>query len=123
MAARAVSNTPQQALTLLNDPSYVEAARDFAYRIWKQGGATASERARWALRQAVSRKPSNDETKILVDLYESHLRDFRADEQAALALVEVGLAPVPTDVDTPELAAWTSVARAVLSLHETMTRS
>ena len=120
---RAVSNTPGQALTLLNDPSYVEAARVFAYRIWKRGGDTDSERARWALRQAVSRTPSDDETKVLVDLYQSHLRDFRADEAAALALIEVGLAPVPADVDVEELAAWTSVARAVLSLHETMTRS
>jgi hypothetical protein len=60
---------------------------------------------------------------VLVDLYQSHVRDFRADEDAARALTEIGLAPVPSDVNVAELAAWTSVARAVLSLHETMTRS
>lgn len=123
VAERAVSNTPQQALTLLNDPSYVEAARVFAHRIWKEGGTSESERVRWALRRAVSRIPSEEEIEILVELYRSHLRDFRADEDAARALVEVGLAPVPEDVDGAELAAWTSVARAILSLHETMTRS
>ena len=123
VAERATSNTPQQALTLLNDPSYVEAARAFAYRIWKDGGDSDSERGYWALRQAVSRHPSDDETQILVELYRSHVSDFRDDERAARALIEVGFAPVPKDIDVAELAAWTSVARAVLSLHETMTRS
>lgn len=123
VAERTVSNTPQQALTLLNDPSYVEAARAFAYRIWKEGGTTDAERVRWALRQAVSRKPSDAETGVLVELHRKHLDDFRADPDAASAFLGVGFTPVPADVEAPELAAWTSVARAILSLHETMTRS
>ena len=123
VAERPVSNTPQQALTLLNDPTYVEAARAFAYRIWKEGGSTNEARVRWALRQAVTRRPSEEETKVLADLFEAHLDDFGRDPDAARALLGVGLAPIPDDLEAPELAAWTSVARAILSLHETLTRS
>jgi hypothetical protein len=123
VAERAVSNTPQQALTLLNDPTYVEAARGFAYRIWKEGGTTDAERVRWALREAISRAPTDAEMAVLIELQKKHLDDFRADPGAARALLDVGLAPSPNDIETPELAAWTSVARAILSLHETMNRS
>ena len=123
VAERPVSNTPQQALTLLNDPTYVEAARVFAYRIWREGGSTNEARVRWALRQALSRHPSDEETKVLADLFEAHLDDFSRDPDAARALLGVGLAPIPDDLEAPELAAWTSVARAISSLHETLTRS
>jgi len=119
---RTRSSTPLQALVLLNDPIYVEAARVFAERIMKQHGDTAA-RLDWAYRRAVSRGVKPDEIKVLTELYQKHLAEFRADRAGAEQAVAVGQWPVPKDMDTAELAAWTSVARVVLNLHETITRN
>ena len=119
---RARSNTPLQALVLLNDPTYVEAARVFAARVLQQGGKTDAERIAAAVRLALARKPSAGETRILLALLEKHRQEYRRDEQAARALAEVGQAKPPSDLPAVELAAWTSVARTVLNLHETITR-
>ncbi|MBI5091182.1 MAG: DUF1553 domain-containing protein [Candidatus Hydrogenedentes bacterium] len=121
-AERVVSNTPLQALVLLNDPTYNEAARCFAGHILKEGGATAADRITWAYRQAVSRKPTAGELSILTDLCAKHLKEYQSDKDAAAKLIHIGLAPPPDGVDLSELAAWTSVARAVLNLHETVAR-
>ena len=116
------SNIPQQALVLLNDPTYVEAARVFAERIMKEGGKTPEERAAWALRAAVSRQPLEPEVKVLAALYAKHAKEYAADKTAATKLLATGARPMPKDVDAAELAAWTSVARAILNLHEVITR-
>ncbi|MBS0205742.1 MAG: PSD1 domain-containing protein [Planctomycetes bacterium] len=121
-ADRPRSNTPQQALTLLNDPTYVEAARVFAGRIIKEGGATDDARLTWAFRRAVSRSPQATELAILQKLLSKHREEFRANAAAAEQLPKTGLAPVPEAVDKSELAAWTSIARTMLNLHETVTR-
>jgi hypothetical protein len=123
-AERTRSNTPQQALTLLNDPTYVEAARVFAQRVvteCKADGVTA--RLMWAWRTALARQPRPEELKVLSDLYARHKADYAADAKAAAALAAAGEAPRPKDVDPAELAAWTSVARTILNLHETITRN
>jgi mono/diheme cytochrome c family protein len=117
------SSTPLQALVLLNDPIYVEAARVFAERIIKMGGADTAARLNWAYRRAVSRGAKPEEMKVLTELYQKHLAEFRADRAGAEKAVAVGQWPVPKDVDTAELAAWTSVARVILNLHETITRN
>lgn len=125
-AERPRSNIPQQALVLLNDPTYVEAARVFAYRALKEGGANLEARVGWAFRQAVSRAPAADELVVLSELFESHRAQYGADPKAARELLAVGQAAAPSapsDVDLAELAAWTSVARAILNLHETVTRN
>jgi hypothetical protein len=116
------SNIPQQALVLLNDPTYVEAARTFAERIIKQGGATADARLKYAFNAAVSRDPGMEEVKVLSDLLAKHGAQYAADKDSAMKLVSTGARPVPQDIDVGELAAWTSVARVVLNLHETITR-
>src|SRR5205814_4623954 len=85
-AERARSNIPQQALVLLNDPTYVEAARVFAARILRQGGADANARIRWAWRQALSRLPRVDEVNTVRALLQRHLGEYRRDSQAAQAL-------------------------------------
>jgi hypothetical protein len=121
-AERARSNIPQQALVLLNDPTYVEAARAFAERILKEGGATAADRVAFAFRRALSRKPTAKEAQVLGELQAKHLEQYKADAKAAEQALAVGQAAVPKDVDAAELASWTSVARAVLNLHETITR-
>ncbi len=122
-ADRPRSNIPQQALVLLNDPTYVEAARVFAVRIVTEGGETTEERIRWAWQQALLRKPDAKELATLRDLVKKHAAEYAADRDAAEALLKVGLKPVPADVDAAELATWTSIARVILNLHETVTRS
>ena len=108
---------------LLNDPTYVEAARVFAERMMKEGGATPAERLNWAYRRAVSRKMRPEEANLLLALYARHKADFAKDAQAARKLVSTGERPLPSNLDVAELAAWTSVARVILNLHETITRN
>ena len=121
-AERATSNTPMQALTLLNDPSYVEAARVFATRIIREGGESVTERISWAYQWTLSRLPQPQELEIMTQLYEKHEAEYTANPDAAGALVATGEAPVTEGLEADELAAWTSVARVVLNLHETITR-
>jgi hypothetical protein len=117
------SNTPLQALVLLNDPIYVEAARVFAERIIKEGGKTSAERIRFAFRQALARQASEAEGKLLDLLLSKHLKEYRQDTASAQKLLTVGDRPAAKDIDPAELAAWTSVARVILNLHETITRN
>ncbi|GIW95853.1 MAG: cytochrome c [Pirellulaceae bacterium] len=121
-AMRPRSNTPLQALVLLNDPEFVEAARVFAARIVTHGGATAGERLRYAVRCALQREPRPGEQQVLLELYEKHRREYAAEPQAAQQLLQVGQMSVPQGIPVEELAAWTSVARVLLNLHETITR-
>jgi hypothetical protein len=120
---RSRSNTPLQALVLLNDPTYVESARKFAEQIISQGGVSTESRLKYAMQHALNRDPSAEEMPLLLSLWEKHHAQFAADAKAAEALDHVGEAPVPNAVDTAELAAWTSVARVILNLHETITRN
>jgi hypothetical protein len=116
------SNIPQQALVMLNDPTYVEASRALAARIIREGGSTIPDRLSFAYELALSRKPRADEVKLLIELYQKHLKEFAGDSVDATRLLSVGDAAAPTDIGAPELAAWTSVARVILNLHETITR-
>jgi hypothetical protein len=120
---RSRSNTPQQALVLLNDPTYVEAARALAERIMRQGGKDPAARLSYAYRQVLQRAPLPAETHLLEKLAAQHLAQYEKDKDAATKLLSVGAAPAPKDLDTAELAAWTSVARVLLNLHETITRN
>jgi hypothetical protein len=122
-AARPRSNIPQQALVLLNDPQFVEAARALAARILADGGAGEEQRLRWAFRRVLSRAPKPEELKVLAELRADHLKQYRDDPKAAEELLAVGAAPNPPEADRAELASWTSVARALLNLHETVTRN
>jgi len=122
-AQRAKSNTPLAALTLLNDPTFVEAARAFAARILSEGGSTTDERLGFAFRLAVSRTPDEFEMKVLSTLLAESRKAFSASKDSALKLVSTGQAPVDDRHPPSELAAWTSVARAILNLNETNTRN
>ena len=121
-AERPTSNTPMQALTLLNDPTYVEAARVFASRIINEGGETPTERINWAYQWALSRLPQPKELEVINALYEKHQSEFTGNLEAAEALVTTGETAATEAVEPNELAAWTSVARVILNLHETITR-
>ncbi len=122
-ADRPRSNTPLQSLVLLNDPSYVEAARAFAEQIVRQGGESSGERLKFAFHRAVSRDINDAESQVLQQLLQQQMDDYRTDLSAADELLSVGAKPVPADLDKVELAAWTNVARAILNLHETITRN
>lgn len=121
-AERNRSNIPQQALVLLNDPTYVEAARALGTRIVREGGGTLAERITWAWRAALQRDPRPEEVATIQPLVEQHLAIYRGNPAAAEELLKVGQAPVPEGLDKVELAAWTHVARVLLNLHETITR-
>jgi hypothetical protein len=121
-AERNRSNTPTQALVLLNDPIYVEAARVFAEHIIRQSALPTDERISWAFRRAMSRAATADELKVLVALLEKHQQYYATNPDEARKLVAVGESPVPPDLDPAELAAWTSIARTILNLHETISR-
>ena len=122
-AERARSNTPLQSLALLNDPTYVEAARAFAVRMIREGGATTPQRLGFAFDCALGRPPRPAESRILADLYEKHRKHYASDEKAARTLVAVGQSKPPIEISPAELAACTSVARVILNLHETITRN
>ncbi len=122
VAERMRSNIPQQALALLNDPTYVEAARAFAARILREGGAKPAQRITWAWREATARPPREAEIKSVQALLDKHLAEYTQDPKAAAELLKVGNSPAPAADNTVELAAWTSVARVILNLHETITR-
>jgi hypothetical protein len=117
------SNTPQQALVLLNDPTYVEAARGLAGRILQNGGTITADRLQFAFHQVLTRKPNADEVAVLTGLLEKHRAEFATDKAAAEKLLTVGDLKSPAELDAAELAAWTSIARVVLNLHETITRN
>ncbi len=122
-ANRPTSNTPLQALVLLNDPTYVEAARVFAQKIAAEGGANFSARIGWAFARALARPPTALETRLLDELFRKQRERYRNDEPAARELTSVGSARATDKIPPAELAAWTSVARTILNLHETITRN
>ena len=123
IADRPRSNTPLQSLVLLNDPSYVEASRTFAETILRSSGSTTRDKLDWAFRRAVSRPIKPAEAEVLERLLQTHLDEYKSDATAANELLTVGAKPAPADLDKSELAAWTSVARTILNLHETITRN
>ncbi|MFO0897254.1 MAG: PSD1 and planctomycete cytochrome C domain-containing protein [Pirellulales bacterium] len=122
-ADRLRSNTPLQALALLNDPTYAEAARAFAERILREGGADTPQRLDWAFRQSLARPIRPAEAEALAALVDKHLAEYRRDPQAATAVQTNGARAAASDLDAAELAAWTSAARTILNLHATITRN
>ncbi len=121
-ARRGLTNTPLQALALLNDPTYVEAARALAQRALRDGGTGDASRAAWAFRLATARRPTGQETRVLQALLAKERATFRRNRQAALEWLSVGESPRDTRWDAAELAAWTTVASAILNLDETITK-
>jgi hypothetical protein len=116
------TNTPLQALALLNDPVYVEAARGFAHRVLTKGGPDLAARLDYAFRVALGRRPSGKEFGLLKAACEREFERFTRDRSAANRLIHVGASRPPVDVDIAELAAWTVVASTLLNLDETITR-
>ncbi|HXG09872.1 MAG TPA: DUF1553 domain-containing protein [Gemmataceae bacterium] len=115
------TNTPLQALTLMNDVTYVEAARVLAERALKEG-ATPEQRLTRAFRRVMARPPQPAELKILLDSLEHYRARYRGDREAARKLVHVGESPRDENLDIGELAAYTAVASLILNLDEAITK-
>ncbi|MFN6201399.1 MAG: DUF1553 domain-containing protein [Acidobacteriota bacterium] len=122
VARRAVTNTPLQALILLNDPTYVEAARVLAQRALREGGRDVNGRLGWIINRAVGRRATAAEMRVLRELLVRQQARYRRDKQAAGALIGVGDSKPDPSLDQAELAAWTIVSSTVLNLDETITK-
>ena len=121
MVKRERTNTPLQALHLMNDVQYVEAARGFAEWITTQGTGPLEHQVEKAMIRAVARKPDPTETQWLVTQWQDHHKHFQAHPEEATALVTTGEAPRLSAITAPELAAWTMIANLLLNLDEALT--
>ena len=119
---RARTNTPLQALVLMNDPTYVEAARKLAERMLTEAGASDDARITYAFRLATARPPTPAEIAILKRIHDRELAVFANDLDAANKLISVGESPRNESLDAKDLAAWTTTASVVLNLDETITK-
>ncbi|MGB6043398.1 MAG: DUF1553 domain-containing protein, partial [Pirellulales bacterium] len=122
MVSRPITNTPLQALVLLNDVTFVEAARVLAERIMIEGGESIAQRLDYAYRRALARPPSEQERRVLEAVYRDMLVHFQAQPQAARQLATAGEWPPAEQLNAAQHAAWTSVAQAILNLDETLTK-
>ena len=119
---RSRTNTPLQALVLMNDPTYLEAARKLAERAMLEGGESPTSRLTFAFRLALSRAPSPAEAAVLLKAHQQRLAKYQQDPAAAKALLSHGDSPRNESLDEPDLAAWTAVMSLILNLDETITK-
>jgi hypothetical protein len=119
---RARTNTPLQALALLNDTTYVEAARNLAQRMLTETTGEAAQRVAYGFRLATGRMPTASETTTLEAGLYGYAQTYTTAPQEAEALLANGEAPVPEGVDRIQLAAYTAVAGVILNLDETITK-
>ncbi len=122
-AVRGRSNTPLQALQLMNDIQHVEAARHFAQRILKEGGATPEERVRWAWRAVTARFPEPEEAALVLNALTQHRNRYESDKEAAAQLIGYGESQADAALDPAELAAYTLVANLLFNLDEVVVRN
>lgn len=116
------TNTPLQALNLMNDPTFVEAARNLAERVLLDGSRSSAERIDAAYRRVLARPARAREVAVLQGLLETYLDQYRDDPDAAEALLAIGASPWTATRDPAELAAYTGVASLILNLDETVTK-
>jgi len=122
MARRSRTNTPLQALVLLNDPTYLEAARKLAERAINSGGTTPESRLTFAFQLSLSRNPNPAEKDVLLKTYRQRLARYQQDPAGAKSMISIGDSPRDDSINEAELAAWTSVMSVILNLDETITK-
>ena len=120
---RGRSNTPIQALQLMNDVQHVEAARNLAQRILKEGGAKDGQRIQWAWRVATSRRPAMEEAQVVQNVLDGHRARFTKDAEAAKKLIAYGESKPDPSLKPVDLAAWTLVANLLLNLDEVVNKN
>jgi hypothetical protein len=119
---RARTDTPLQALALLNDVTYVESARVLAERMITEGGSTPEARIAWAFKRATARTPDEDEVAVLARGLASRIGRYKTDPAAAHKLISEGETKADPKIDPAELAAYTMTANVILNLDEVVTR-
>jgi hypothetical protein len=119
---RSRTNTPTQALALMNEVTYVESARVLAQRMITEGGTTPEQRISWAFRRVTCRQPDPDELRVLSSGLSKRLAVFTQKEDAAKQLISVGETKPVENVPAAELAAYTTTANVLLNLDEAVTR-
>jgi hypothetical protein len=112
---RQTTNSPQQALVLLNDPQYIEASRLIGERMMREAGELPEERITYAFRLLTSRKPNKQELDLLLELYKDELINYKEDTKGALSLLSVGDYPRDRALDVTALAANTVVASIIMN--------
>ncbi len=117
------TNTPLQALALMNDPQIVDASRAFAQRLIAEGGKDAEARVAFGFRLATGRKVTKDDARVLLELYKQQLAEYRQSKDSADKLLNAGSFKAKPEMDHVELAAWTMVANTILNLDETITKN
>ncbi len=122
-SGRSKSNTPMQALQLLNDIQHVEAARNFAEKIIHKGGNQDKAKISWAWRTATSRKPSQEEIEIVNDILNQNRKRYSQDQEAAENLIGFGESEPDANIQPPELAAWTLTTNMILNLDEVVNKN
>jgi hypothetical protein len=121
-ASRNNANTPQQALTLLNDPSFVEAARVLAEKLLASDAVSGDARIQWLYHRALARSATEKEVQSLRKFLATQKHYYLDNPEEAKKLIHTGIAPLNAKVDAVELATWSSVCRVILNLHEVITR-
>ena len=116
------TNTPMQALMLMNDPQFFEAARAFAERTIKEGGETPEARLAYIFEMATARLPKPKEETLLLETFQIHHQEFEANPEAAKELIAVGESPPDETLDVVEVAAWTMIANLILNLDEVLNK-
>jgi hypothetical protein len=116
------TNTPLQALILMNDPTYVEASRKLAERLLT-GARTNKRRVELAFQLALARPPAKRELALLLRIAQEQIAVYQGDRDAAARLLDVGEASRNQTFDAAELAAWTIVANVILNLDETISKA
>ena len=116
------TNTPLQALNLMNDVSFLEATRFVGQRMIKEGGASAGARLDYGFRLVTGRAPSAAERQILRDSLQYHLDYFSDKKNDVKAFLNQGDARTDPSLDERDLAAYTSVGSLLLNLDETVTK-
>jgi hypothetical protein len=116
------TNSPLQALDLMNDVTFMEASRNLAERMMKEGGDSPEARVAWAYKVVLARAPNAPRERILSDAYQRFLANYTANPKAADQFLKQGESPLPSEVDLPQLAAYTSVASIILNMDETISK-
>jgi len=116
------TNTPLQSLNLMNDVTYIEAARMLAERMLTEGGSTPQERIGWAFRATTSRQPGETERQVLLKNLNRQMDYFNRNPQAAAKLLSVGEKRNDSKLDAAELAAYAATASLILNLDEVITK-
>jgi len=122
IVSRARTNTPLQALALMNDTQYVEAARVFAESLLARSETTDEARLTRAFRSVVSRHPGTSELEVLASLLSQEREQYRSDAENAASLIRVGESPPRDTASEAELAAWTVVCNLLFNLDEFVTK-